>query len=98
MIPLFASLLSVPLPDTRYPALNLSPQRQKQQTYEVLSAWLVEEAERQPVLVVWEDLQWADPSTLESLSVVIDQAPTARMLTLLTFRPEFRPPWATRSP
>ena len=98
VIPLFASLLSVPLPDTRYPPLNLSPQRQKQQTYEVLAAWLVQEAERQPVLVVWEDLHWADPSTLEFLSVVIDQAPTARMLTLLTFRPEFRPPWATRSP
>jgi predicted ATPase len=46
---------------------------------------------------VWEDLQWADPSTPELLSLVIEQAPTARMLTLVTYRPEFRPPWVLRS-
>ena len=57
----------------------------------------VEEAERQPVLAVWEDLHWADPSTLDVLGLVLEQVPTARMLTLLTYRPEFRPPWATRS-
>src|SRR5262249_38179415 len=60
-------------------------------------AWLLAEAERQPVLAVWEDLHWADPSTLELLGLVIEQAPTARMLTLLTYRPEFRPPWVPRS-
>ena len=47
-------------------------------------AWLLEEAERQPVLAVWEDLHWADPSTLDVLGLVLDQVPTARMLTLLT--------------
>ena len=46
---------------------------------------------------MWEDLHWADPSTLELLGLVIAQAPTARMLTLVTARPEFRPPWASRS-
>jgi predicted ATPase len=46
---------------------------------------------------VWEDLHWADPSTLEFLSLLIDQAPTARLLTLLTCRPEFRPLWVPRS-
>ena len=46
---------------------------------------------------MWEDLHWADPSTLEFLSLVLDQVPTARMLTLLTCRPEFHPPWASRS-
>jgi predicted ATPase len=56
---LFAALLSVPLPE-RYPVLNLTPQRQRQKTQEVLVAWLLEEAERQPVLAVWEDLHWAD--------------------------------------
>ena len=96
VVPLFAALLSVPLPE-RYPPLNLTPQRQRQKTQEALVAWLLEEAERQPVLAVWEDLHWADPSTLECLSLVLDQAPTARMLTLLTCRPEFRPPWAPRS-
>ena len=60
-------------------------------------AWLVEAAERQPLLAVWEDLHWADPSTLELLSLIIDQSRTARMLTLLTCRPEFQPPWSPRS-
>jgi TOMM system kinase/cyclase fusion protein len=97
VVPLFAALLSVPLPE-RYPALNLTPQRQRQKTQEALVAWLLEAAERQPVLAVWEDLHWADPSTLEWLSLVLDQAPTARMLTVLTCRPELRPPWSPQAP
>jgi TOMM system kinase/cyclase fusion protein len=97
VVPLFAALLSVPLPE-RYPALPLTPQRQRQKTQEALVAWLLEEAERQPVLAVWEDLHWADPSTLEMLGLVLDQAPTARMLTLLTCRPELRPPWDPQAP
>jgi predicted ATPase len=71
---------------------------QRQKTQEALVAWLLEEAERQPVLAVWEDLHWADPSTLEWLSLVLDQASTTRMLTLLTCRPEFRPPWGPQAP
>jgi TOMM system kinase/cyclase fusion protein len=96
VVPLFADLLSVPLPE-RYPPLNLTPQRQRQKTQEALTAWLLEEAEQQPVLAVWEDLHWADPSTLDVLGLVLDQVPTARMLILLTCRPEFLPPWVTRS-
>ena len=96
VVPLFAALLSVPLPE-RYPPLNLTPQRQRQKTQEALVAWLLEEAARHPVLAVWEDLHWADPSTLDVLSLVLDQVPTARMLTLFTCRPEFRPPWATHA-
>jgi predicted ATPase len=94
--PLFAALLSLPHP-AHYPPLNLTPQRQRQKTHDALVAWLLEEAEQQPVLAVWEDLHWADPSTLELLGLVLDQVPTARMLTLLTCRPEFQPPWASRS-
>src|SRR2546426_1689045 len=97
VIPLFAALLSVPLPDRRYPPLHLSLQQQKRKTAEALVAWLVEAAERQPVLAVWEDLHWADPSTLELLGLVLDQTPTAPLYTLLTCRPEFHPPWAPRS-
>ena len=89
--PLFAALLSLPHP-AQYPLLNLTPQRQRQKTHDALVAWLLEETERQPVLAVWEDLHWADPSTLELLGLVLDQVPTARMLTLLTCRPEFLPP------
>jgi predicted ATPase len=97
IVPLFAALLAVPLPEARYPAVRLTPQQQKQQTYDALVAWMLEEAERQPVLVVWEDLHWADPSTLEYLGLLLDQVPTAAILTLLTFRPEFVPPWPSRS-
>ena len=95
-VPLFAALLSLPHPEA-YPPLTLSPQRQKQRTWEALVAWLLEEAERQPVLAIWEDLHWADPSTLEWLGGLLEQVPTVRLLTLLTHRPEFRPPWPPRS-
>ena len=74
-VPLLAALLSVPL-DDRYTVPTLTPQQQKQQTLDVLVAWMVEEAERQPVLAVWEDLHWADPSTLEMLGLVLEQTPT----------------------
>src|SRR5262249_7204181 len=97
VVPLFAALLSIPVPTARYPALALTPQQQKQQTLDALVAWLSEEADRQPVLAVWEDLRWADPSTLEFLSLLVDQAPTAPMLHVLTFRPEFEHPWSMRS-
>jgi predicted ATPase len=60
-------------------------------------AWLFEAAERQPVLTLWEDLHWADPSTLELFGLVIEQAPTVPMLHVLTFRPVFTSPWPTRS-
>jgi len=97
VVPLFAALLSVPLPEERYAAVRLTPQQQKQQTHDALVAWMLEEAERQPVLVVWEDLHWADPSTLENLGLLLDQSRTSAILNLLTFRPEFVPPWPSRS-
>ncbi|MBI3245444.1 MAG: AAA family ATPase [Deltaproteobacteria bacterium] len=89
---LFVALLSLPQPADA-PPLNLSPQRQKQKTAEALIAWLVEEAERAPVYCAWEDVHWADPSTLELLGMLIDQTPTTRLFVLLTSRPEFVPPW-----
>jgi predicted ATPase/class 3 adenylate cyclase len=97
IVPLFGALLAVPLPAERYPARNVSPQQQRQQTQDALVAWLLEEATRQPVLAVWEDLHWADPTTLELLGLLVEQTPTAAMLHVLTFRPEFSPPWPTRS-
>jgi len=95
-VPLFAALLSLPAPP-HYPPLTLSPQRQKQQTLEALLAWLLAETERQPVLMVWEDVQWADPSTLEMLALTLDQTPMASLLLLVTCRPEFVPPWPWRT-
>ena len=96
VVPLLAALLLLP-PPAHYPPLTLTPERQKQKTLETLLAWLLQEAERQPVCVVMEDLHWGDPSTLEWLSLLIDQLPMARVLLLLTFRPEFRPPWTVHS-
>ena len=93
---LLASLLSLPHPESTSP-LTLSPQKQKQKTQEALVAWVVEEAEKAPVYCAWEDLHWADPSTLEVLTLVLDQVPTTRLLALLTFRPDFTPPWGARS-
>ena len=93
---LFAGLLSLPAPEDS-PPLTLSPQRQKQKTQEALVAWFLEEAEQRAVYAIWEDLHWADSSTLEVLSLFLDQLPTARILAVLTYRPEFSPPWPVRS-
>src|SRR5439155_6755269 len=93
-IPLFAPLLALHVPEHRYPPLNLSPQRQRQKTLETIVALLLEQAEQQPVLFIVEDLHWTDPSTLELLHLVIDQTPTASLLTLLTCRPTFQPSWS----
>ena len=72
-VPLFAPLLSLPMPEDRYPPLTLSPQRQRQKTLETLVTILQELAERQSVLFIVEDLHWTDPTTLEWLSLVLDQ-------------------------
>jgi len=90
IVPLFASLLSLSL-SGNYPPINLTPQRQKEKTLEALLSYLEKEAERQPMLFVLEDLQWADPSTLEFLDLVVNRADKYRILTLLTFRPDFNP-------
>jgi predicted ATPase len=95
-VPLLASLLSLPLP-ADYPPLNMSPTQQKQQTMHVLLTTLLRIAAQQPVLFVMEDLHWVDPTTLEFLTLLVDQGPTARILALLTFRPDFSPPWTGRS-
>ena len=97
VVPLLAGLLSVPVPVERSAALTLTPPQQKQQTLDALLAWLAAEAERQPVLVAWEDLHWADPTTLEALGLMVEQAPTVPMLHVLTYRPAFSPPWPQRS-
>ncbi len=95
-VPLFASLLSVPVPES-YAPLDLTPQRQREKTLEALLTMLLEIAAKRSLLFIVEGLHWVDPSTLEFLSLLIDQVPTARILVLLTFRPEFTPPWVTRS-
>jgi class 3 adenylate cyclase/tetratricopeptide (TPR) repeat protein len=92
-VPLLAALLSLPLPAS-YPPLSLTPQRQRQRMLDLLLAWLHAETQRQPVLLVVEDLHWVDPSTLELISLLIDQGAQARLCLILTARPEFHPSWA----
>ena len=95
-VPLFAGLLSLPL-GSSYAPLNMSPEQQKQKTLQAILTTLLRRAAQQPLLFVMEDLHWVDPSTLELLSLLVDQGPTARILTLFTFRPDFTPPWTGRS-
>jgi predicted ATPase len=95
-VPLFAPLLSLPLPAT-YAPVQVSPEQQRQQTLHALLGLLLRLAAEQPLLLVMEDLHWVDPSTLEWLSLLVDQGPTARILALCTCRPDFRPPWTGRS-
>ena len=96
-IRLFADLMSVPLPEDRFPRLSMTAQQQRNATLDAIVAWLIETAERTPVLMAWEDLHWADPTTLETLGMLIEQAPTAAMLVVATYRPELTPPWPQRS-
>jgi predicted ATPase len=95
-VPLLAALLSLPL-TAEYVPLAMSPEQQKQQTLHALLTILLRIAAQQPVLFVMEDLHWVDPSTLAFLSLLVDQGPTARILALFTFRPDFSPPWTGRS-
>jgi len=95
-VPLFAALLSLPL-GADYAPLTIAPEQQKQKTLHALLTILLRIAAQQPVLFVMEDLHWVDPSTLELLSLLVDQGPTSRILVLLTFRPNFSPPWTGRS-
>jgi predicted ATPase len=96
-VSLFAPLLALPVPENRYPLLNVSPQRQRQKTLETIVALLLEHAEQHPVLFIVEDLHWTDPTTLELLHLVIEQIPTTSILTVLTCRPHFQPAWHHRS-
>jgi predicted ATPase/class 3 adenylate cyclase len=95
-VPLVAALLSLPL-TADYAPVTMSPEQQKQQTLHALLTILLRIAAQQPVLFVMEDLHWVDPTTLEFLSLLVDQGPTARILALFTFRPDFSSPWAGRS-
>ena len=90
IVPLFAAFLSLPMP-MQYPPLRVNPERQKQLTREALVEWLLTETEFQPILMIWEELHWVDPSTRELLIQLIEQIPTTRLLCLLMFRPPFQP-------
>ncbi|MGY4400806.1 AAA family ATPase [Bradyrhizobium sp. USDA 3315] len=89
---LFAAMLSLPN-DGRYPALELAPLQRRERTLEALISQLEALTRQNPVLMIFEDAHWADPTSLEVLSRVIDRIRTHRVLLLVTFRPEFEPSW-----
>jgi class 3 adenylate cyclase/tetratricopeptide (TPR) repeat protein len=95
-VPLVAPLLDLPVPDS-YPPLLLSPEGQRRRLLATLVAWVVAAARLQPLVIVIEDLQWVDPSTLELLGLLMPQAATVQLLLVYTARPEFRAPWPPRT-
>jgi hypothetical protein len=93
---LLAEMLSLPS-EGRYPALELTPQQRRQKTLEALTAQIETLSRQNPVLMVFEDAHWVDPTSLEAFGRVVDRIRTLRVLLLVTFRPEFEAPWAERS-
>jgi class 3 adenylate cyclase/predicted ATPase len=93
---LFAEMLSL-ANDGRYPALELTREQRRQRTLEALSSQLVALARQQPVLMIFEDAQWTDPTSLEVLGRIVDRIKTLPVLLIVTFRPEFTAPWVGQS-
>ena len=91
-IALFADMLSLPN-DGRYPTLDLTPQQRRKKTLEALRAPVETFAGKKPVLMILEDAHWADPTSLEVFSGAVDRTAARRALLIITFRPEFVPPW-----
>ena len=89
---LLAEMLSLPN-DGRYPALELAPQQRRQKTLEALISQMEALTRRGPVLMIFEDAHWTDPTSLEVFDRAVDRIATLRVLLIVTFRPEFEPPW-----
>jgi len=89
---LFTEMLSLPN-DGRYPALDLEPQQRRQKTLEALTAQVEALSRQKPVLMILEDAHWADPTSMEAFSRAVDRTRTLGMLLIITYRPEFEPPW-----
>ena len=89
---LFAEMLSLPN-DGRYPTLDLAPQQRRQKTLEALTAQLAGLASQQPVLMIFEDVHWIDPTSVEAFGRAVDRIKALPALLIITFRPEFNAPW-----
>ena len=96
VVPLVAALLGVPTGEG-YPALTLTPEVQKRRTLQALVDQVAGLAAQRPVLAMYEDVHWIDPSTLELLGLVIERVRELPVLVLITFRPEFQPPWTAQA-
>ncbi len=95
-VALWASLLSV-APTEEFPALDLSPMRRKERTFEAILEWIQRCARRKPTLLIVEDLHWMDATTLEWIGQLIGRGEDDSILALMSFRPEFETPWGSRA-
>jgi class 3 adenylate cyclase/tetratricopeptide (TPR) repeat protein len=93
---LFAEMLSLPN-DGRYPALDSEPQERRQKTMEALTAQLEALSRQNPVLMIFEDAQWSDPTSLDAFGRIVDRVRCLPVLLIVVFRPEFEPPWIGRA-
>ena len=92
---LFAEMLSLPN-DGRYPTLELAPQQRRHKTLEALTAQTEALSRANPILMIFEDVHWIDPTSLEALGRTVDRLKTLGVLLIITYRPEFEPPWIGR--
>ena len=92
---LFAEMLSLPN-DGRYPVLELLPQQRRQRTLEALTTQIEALSRQRPVLMIFEDVHWIDPTSLEALGRAVDRIRSLGVLLIITYRPEFEPPWIGR--
>jgi len=91
-VALLADVLSIPR-DGQRGLFEMDPQKRKEKTFEALFAQLRRLEQQRPVLMIYEDVQWIDPTTLELLALTVERAPNMRLLLLISARPEFTPPW-----
>jgi AAA ATPase domain len=92
---LLAPLLDMPVPAER--ALALPPEELRRRQLAALTNWVMAGAKVQPVVLVLEDLHWADPTTIDVLRGIAERGSLSPLFALITARPEFRPPWGMRS-
>ncbi len=92
---LFAEMLLLPN-DGRYPTLELASQQRRQKTLEALTAQMEALSRSNPVLMIFEDVHWIDPTSLEALGRTVERLRTLGALLIVTYRPEFEPPWIGR--
>jgi len=91
-VPLLAPLLMLTLP-SRYEPSPYGPELKRRKTMDYLNAWVLALAKFQPLALVFEDLHWSDPSTLELIGRLLEKIPATHILVLMTSRPEFHPAW-----
>jgi predicted ATPase len=94
-VPLIASLLSIPY-EARYPLLDMTSPQQRERTLIALVDQLAAFAAHRTVLLVWEDIHWADATSLELLRLALERLQDLPVLAVISFRPEFSPPWQSQ--